>query len=263
MVPRGPDARRTPWHDRPAALLGAGLVALSLAACGPGDETPDEDPDSVVEEETDPDEAPTDDDADPDDPDPDDTADDVPEPEEVEAPDAAESPDAEAPEAEFREHREGLSEDRFDTEPRESAGFPDALVPPPEDEDLLLCEVRLGAHDGYDRVVFDHAGTGFPGWRTEYVDEPTQPGSGHLIEMDGDAYLAVHVTGLWPGNAGEDQGHLVMETDWAHLDTLVEGTATTIVFEGAASYYISLDQVRDYDVFAIEDGSRLVIDILH
>lgn len=147
----------------------------------------------------------------------------------------------------------------YSTEPMQSDGFPSAVRAPAVGGELLLDEVRIGAHAGFDRIVFEHSGDGLPGWRTEYVDQPTQPGSGHDIEMAGDAYLAVYVTGLQPGMAGEEHGHTVLDTDWAGQETFIEQTITTSVFEGAASYFVSLDDVRGYSAALYDDG-RLVID---
>lgn len=253
-------------------------MAVALAACGgpaeedpagesPAEESPEgespagedvveDSPDDAEDETDEPDEEPVEE------PDTDDQADEEPVDDPQGDEDESDAPD-EPDDASDLEHREGLSADRFGTETRQSEGFPDPLSPSPTGEDLLLTDVRPGAHEGYDRVVFDHHDTGLPGWHLEYVEEPTQPGSGHLIEMQGDAYLAVSVTGLRPGMAGEDQGHMILETDWAETDSAVRGTATTGVFEGAASCYISLDEPQEFDVFTLEDGSRLVVDILH
>lgn len=272
------------------------LMALGLTACG-GQDTealPDESPgeDSAQEDSTDGDqELEGDEPAEPDSDD--ETSEDEeseadaedgqqpeeeePEPEEeTEAEpegDAAEGEAAEdddAAEADSEEGQEAPPEGgveidptQFDSELKASEGFPETLLSPGSEEDLLLQDVRLGVHENHDRVVFDHTETGLPGWQVEYVDQAVQPGSGQPIEMDGEAFLAVSVTGMSPGNAAEDQGQLILETTWDEHDTIVEGTATTIAQHGAASYYISLDEVRDFDVVALEEGSRLVIDILH
>lgn len=267
------------------------LMALGLTACG-GQDTealPDESPgeDSAQEDSTDGDqELEGDEPAEPDSDD--ETSEDEeseadaedgqqpeeeePEPEEeTEAePEGDAAEDDDAAEADSEEGQEAPPEGgveidptQFDSELKASEGFPETLLSPGSEEDLLLQDVRLGVHENHDRVVFDHTETGLPGWQVEYVDQAVQPGSGQPIEMDGEAFLAVSVTGMSPGNAAEDQGQLILETTWDEHDTIVEGTATTIAQHGAASYYISLDEVRDFDVVALEEGSRLVIDILH
>ncbi|GHD02714.1 AMIN-like domain-containing (lipo)protein [Zhihengliuella salsuginis] len=147
----------------------------------------------------------------------------------------------------------------YATDPAQSDGFPEAVRAPAEGGELLLEAVRVGSHPGYERIVFEHAGDGVPGWRTEYVDQPVQPGSGRDVEMAGDAYLAVYVTGLQPGMAGEEHGHAVLDTGWSGQETFIEQTITTGVFEGAASYFVSLDAERGYAAAMYDDG-RLVID---
>lgn len=51
------------------------------------------------------------------------------------------------------------------------------LVPPTEspaasgDWDLQLVDVRVGDHDGFDRVVLELSGTATPGWGVAWGDE--------------------------------------------------------------------------------------------
>ena len=42
--------------------------------------------------------------------------------------------------------------------------------------------VRVGAHDGFTRVVIDMEGEGEPGWFTSYTDSPAQQASGKPVE---------------------------------------------------------------------------------
>ncbi|GAA3703690.1 hypothetical protein GCM10022377_16730 [Zhihengliuella alba] len=177
-------------------------------------------------------------------------------------------PDATAPESRGTDADPSASGDAptpadgdFGTDPRESEGFPEALDVPAEGDELLLEDARVGGHDGFDRIVFDHTDGALPGYRVEYVEEPTEPGSGHPIEMAGSAYLAVHVTGLRPGMAGEEHGHAVLDKAWTGDSDILLETVTTSVFEGASSYYVSLDEKRPFSVQMLEDGSRLVIDV--
>ena len=64
------------------------------------------------------------------------------------------------------------------------------------DARLSPVDLRFGVHDGYDRVVLDLVGEGAPGWRGEYVDDPTRQAVGEPVYLDGDAYLVVLVRGL-------------------------------------------------------------------
>lgn len=56
----------------------------------------------------------------------------------------------------------------------------------------LLSDVRLGVHDGYERITFEFTGASRPGYRIQWVDGPiTADGSGEPVEVAGDAYLEV------------------------------------------------------------------------
>lgn len=172
---------------------------------------------------------------------------------------------ADQDDADQEEDSEVLDASEFSAEAQESTGFPDMLTQFPEDGDeLLLTEVRAGQHEGYDRIVFEHAGDGAPGWYAEYVDEAVEPGSGFPLEIDGEAILYISSVGLVPGNAGSDQGQLELSTFTETKGTVFEDAVTTFVHHGTASYYVGLDQQRDFrvSVWEHEDGPRLIIDVL-
>lgn len=151
----------------------------------------------------------------------------------------------------------------FSTGAQQSAEFPEALTPVPDTAGLVLAEVRTGIHEGYDRIVFEHAGQGAPGWRAEYVSTPVEPGSGFPLQVEGEKFLYVSAAGL--SQAGTDHQHLEL-SDWADdEDTVFEDVVTTFVHNGRASYYLGLDAERKFrvSVWEYEDGPRLIIDVLH
>lgn len=160
---------------------------------------------------------------------------------------------------------EVLDASEFSSEAQESTGFPDMVTELPEGSDeLLLTEVRAGKHEGYDRIVFEHTGEGAPGWYAEYVDEAVEPGSGFPVEIEGEAILYLSAVGLSPGNVGSDQGQLELSTLADSKGTVFEDAVTTFVHHGTASYYVGLDQERDFrvSVWEHENGPRLIIDVL-
>jgi hypothetical protein len=56
----------------------------------------------------------------------------------------------------------------------------------------LLRDVRLGRHQGFERIVFEFAGSAVPGYRVEWVDGPiTADASGEVVPVTGDAYLEI------------------------------------------------------------------------
>ncbi|GAA4734978.1 hypothetical protein GCM10023216_29650 [Isoptericola chiayiensis] len=127
---------------------------------------------------------------------------------------------------------------------------------------LTVTDVRVGAHDGYDRVVFDLDGEGTPGWRVEYVDEALDDGSGNPVEVDGDAVLQVAITGTaMPMDSG------VTEYSGDPVDgpgTSVDQVVYRFVFEGITTAFVGVDgEPRPFRVFALEDPARVVVDVGH
>src|SRR5699024_7969802 len=60
---------------------------------------------------------------------------------------------------------------------------------------LLVESVRVAGHEGFDRVVFDLAGDGEPGWFIDYTTSPKQQGSGSPVEFPGSVALNVNIDG--------------------------------------------------------------------
>lgn len=88
--------------------------------------------------------------------------------------------------------------------------------------DLVLTDVRVGHHEHVDRVVLEFDGDGIPGWRVEHVERAVSDGSGYGIRLPGETILQVGVSGTeWPGP----------------------------------------DDPRYYDVRALTDPARLLIDV--
>lgn len=141
-------------------------------------------------------------------------------------------------------------------EPLSPLGEPDlaAKSAPGEGmDDLGISGVRLGAHPGFDRVVFDVSGTGHPGWDVDYTDEPVQQGSGHPIEFDGEAALVVSLQGL----TGRE--------DLAHVDS-AGGVVNEVIpgfnHHGTVQAVIALDEEVPYSVQVLEEPTRIVIDVV-
>ena len=59
----------------------------------------------------------------------------------------------------------------------------------------VLADVRVAAHDGYDRVAFEFESVR-PAVHVEYVDEPVRAcGSGEVVALPGDGWLLVRFSG--------------------------------------------------------------------
>lgn len=128
------------------------------------------------------------------------------------------------------------------------------------DAELVIQDVRVGSHDGYDRVVFEYAGTGLPGFRTQYTDGVYQQGSGFPLEIAGNAYLQVVIygtpMGLMPANE-----ELLNAGPMPLAAGNIKGITHGGVFEGDTQYAIGLDKQRAYTIYTLENPTRLVVDI--
>jgi hypothetical protein len=61
---------------------------------------------------------------------------------------------------------------------------------------VSVTDVRLGRHNGFDRMVFDIGGLRRAGWDISYVDEARAAGSGLPIDVDGQAILQVNLRNI-------------------------------------------------------------------
>lgn len=138
-----------------------------------------------------------------------------------------------------------------------AAGTPQSSEP---SGDLLLpVDVRVGDHDGFDRVVVELTGEGVPGWRTEYVAEAIEDGRGDRVDVEGDAILSVYVSGTRYPEEGE--AHYVPQGPIDGPD-VIEEVHYLGTFEGLTQLFIGVDDGQaDYRVFTLANPARLVIDI--
>lgn len=127
-------------------------------------------------------------------------------------------------------------------------------------EDLLVTGARLATHPTFDRVVFDFSGGGTPGWFIDFTDTPTQQGSGLPVEFQGTTalYVAIEGTNYPPF---DDPDAPVLGTV-PGTGGVVQEVIYTSIFEGRTEYVIGLDSRQPYSVTALENPTRLVIDIL-
>jgi hypothetical protein len=128
---------------------------------------------------------------------------------------------------------------------------------------LSVTSVRVGRHDGYDRVVFELDGRepGVPGWQVEYVDDPRRDGSGDPVEVAGDKTLVVLIRGTgYPFDTG------VEEAEEARVPgdvKVVEDVVLGSVFEGVYEAFIGTSHEAPFRVFRLADPARVVVDIRH
>jgi hypothetical protein len=240
---------------RAGSLLAAAV--LGLAACGDGADEPADPPPATDDgtaaddDEPDPD---VDDDPEPD-PDPDEDVDGEP--------DDVGEPDDDAPE-------EGEGEDVPPLDIEETTGESEAVQS--SGARLTLTDVRVGTHDGFDRVTLELGGEGAAGWFTSVSEEAQNHGRGDTVELDGSHALTVALRGIElpperdgdvdpyvPEDAGEDRPRIDAPAGSAVLTEVVVGT----VFEGQKQVFLGLDDEVAYRITRFEDPERVVIDLVH
>jgi hypothetical protein len=125
-----------------------------------------------------------------------------------------------------------------------------------------ITDVRVGTHEGYDRVVFEFA-AGTPQTVIEAVLPPFfQDASGLPLEVAGTAFLKVTMTDA--SRASLDgvvvyDGPTSFEPGFDQLVQLIEGGD----FEAVSTWYLGLNGGGCIRVLTLDDPSRLVIDIEH
>jgi hypothetical protein len=125
---------------------------------------------------------------------------------------------------------------------------------------------RTGEHQGYERVVLDvEGGPGEQaGWYVTAVPEPLQDASGELVDVDGDRFLDVSVTGVANGADGrvDSAGRAAFTGTVEGSGDLVEQVYVGGAWEGQAQVLVGLDGgVTEYRVLRLSDPQRIVVDV--
>jgi hypothetical protein len=134
------------------------------------------------------------------------------------------------------------------------------VAAPAAPQGLTLTDVRTGRHEDFDRVVFEFAGTGTPGWSVEYVDTPSAQGSGAVVDVPGTAFLQVTLQGTsYPYESGAQE---VPRGPVAVSDThAVAGVFYDATFEGTSVAWIGTSDRVPFRVYALTGPSRVVVDV--
>lgn len=123
-----------------------------------------------------------------------------------------------------------------------------------------IVDVRIGRHDGFDRVVFEFIG-GTPELTLDRAEPPfTHDASGEPIQVLGESFLRLTMRGgskqMDDGTSSYD-GPTEFHPHSTTLVHLVEGGD----FERQSTWYFGLTHEACVRVFLLEDEPRLVIDI--
>ncbi|CAN5829718.1 hypothetical protein BH23ACT12_BH23ACT12_07260 [soil metagenome] len=135
---------------------------------------------------------------------------------------------------------------------------------------VKLVAVRVGTHDGYDRIVFEFAPPKAPSppatlakYSITKVDEVTQDGSGNPVQIDGGALYSL----VMQGASGVDlSGTEVVQTYTGPREFKPKFPVLTELelagdFENALSWGIGLKAPRCVEATQFNSPLRLVLDI--
>ena len=131
---------------------------------------------------------------------------------------------------------------------------------------LFLVQARASVQDGFDRVVWEYAGDGTPGWRVGYVDDPRRQGSGDPLDLVGDATLELMVRPVaWVPSADDP-----VPVPYPGVRRLVpSGTAAVrevdveLTFEADQQSFVGVRDELPFRVTLLRDPTRVVLDVAH
>lgn len=124
-----------------------------------------------------------------------------------------------------------------------------------------LADIRVGGHEGFDRVVFEFTGSGTPSWNVRYVEEAIQDASGEPVPVDGDAILEVT---LFSVEIPEPDGTFYDGPDEIRVEATeqVKEVVYSSLFEGYLQAFIGVDDgEQPFRAYAMEDPSRIVVEV--
>jgi hypothetical protein len=147
----------------------------------------------------------------------------------------------------------------------DEASTEDRQSPPGGPADLELVDVRVGTHEGFDRVVFEVSGEGQAGWFTDLGERAIEDGSGDEVDVAGGAVLEVMLNAMafppdLPGPTVNWKGVRIPAPAGAGVLTEVVGSVS---FEGQQQVFIGLEEAVAYRIVRLEDPQRVAIDLLH
>jgi hypothetical protein len=126
---------------------------------------------------------------------------------------------------------------------------------------VTLRSVREGRNEGFDRVVFEFAGTQVPGYHLEYVDKPVRHcASGDEVPVAGQGFLQVRLT---PAQAHEGGTVTVAERERKPALPVIQELKLTCDFEGEVTWVLGNASPRKFRVMELREPTRLVVDVQH
>ncbi len=127
---------------------------------------------------------------------------------------------------------------------------------------VTVTALRMGLHPelgGWERIVFEFAGTALPPATIQYVSGATACGSGQPVVVPGSAVLEVAIT---QAQAHDNHGNATLPQQMAGPGgTVINSGASSCDFEGHVTWDFGLNGKHNFKVMTLTNPTRLVIDI--
>jgi hypothetical protein len=135
----------------------------------------------------------------------------------------------------------------------------------PAGSEVLLTDVRLSSHDGFDRFVLEFDGDDEPTWQVDWEDPPirTDP-AGEQVDVAGEAFLRVSAS---PATAVDLTGPEPEQTYDGPDRVGVTGAVVTEALlvtdhHGGLGWVLGLDREAPFATAFLDDPLRLVVDVV-
>ena len=129
----------------------------------------------------------------------------------------------------------------------------------PGHPELQIEDVRAGSHEGVDRVVVELSGTGTPNVLAGYTAVPRQQASGLPLVPAGNAYFELIIQGV-PWSMGLSDADLAKADPAGVAAGSIQEIADGGIFEADAQYIVGLNAQRPYNLYLLENPTRVVVD---
>lgn len=129
----------------------------------------------------------------------------------------------------------------------------------PGHPELQIEDVRAGSHEGVDRVVVELSGTGTPNVLAGYTPDPRQQASGLPLVPAGNAYFELIIQGV-PWSMGLSEADLAKADPAGVAAGGIQEIADGGIFEADAQYIVGLNAQRPYNLYLLENPTRVVVD---
>lgn len=140
------------------------------------------------------------------------------------------------------------------TAPREAAGDPDTQ---------FVHDVRVGTHDGFDRVVVEHSGDALVGWRTAHVEDARARGVLGL-EEPGEMVLEITIRNITPPDELSDG---LQTRDAGSIEGPPGGVIEQVDAAVADDHHVIVvglpEELRYLVEYVDAPPGRLIVDIFH